>query len=65
MGLLIETDKGVNLYAGVIYASWKPATLIRDVNILSKLDYEVQRVQTVDMFGQTGHVKCVCLLERV
>ncbi len=47
----------------IIYVSCNPATLARDVKILSKLEYEVQWVQPVDMFAQTGHVESVVLMQ--
>ncbi len=49
----------------IIYVSCNPATLARDVKILSKLSYQVKWVQPVDMFAQTGHVETVVLMSRV
>lgn len=46
----------------IIYVSCNPATLARDVVKLSEF-YEVKYVQPVDLFPQTSHVECVCLLE--
>lgn len=45
----------------ISYVSCDPATLARDIKILST-QYEVQVVQPVDMFPQTFHVETVCLL---
>ncbi|HTV62876.1 MAG TPA: class I SAM-dependent RNA methyltransferase [Verrucomicrobiae bacterium] len=44
----------------VIYVSCHPATMARDLNILSGDGvFEVARVQPLDMFPQTQHVECV------
>ena len=48
----------------VIYVSCNPATLARDVHILSAGDYHVKKIQPVDMFCQTAHVETICLLTR-
>ncbi|MBR5048926.1 MAG: 23S rRNA (uracil(1939)-C(5))-methyltransferase RlmD [Erysipelotrichaceae bacterium] len=45
----------------LVYISCDPATLARDLKILEQ-DYEVVRIQPVDMFPQTYHVETVCLL---
>ncbi len=45
----------------IVYVSCDPATLSRDLNIL-KENYEVKEVTPVDMFPNTYHVECVCLL---
>ena len=46
----------------VIYISCNPATLARDLKVLTENHYEIQVVQPVDMFPQTKHVEDVCLL---
>lgn len=46
----------------IVYVSCDPATLSRDLGILSELGYEVKEVQPVDMFPATGHVETVVLL---
>jgi 23S rRNA (uracil1939-C5)-methyltransferase len=47
----------------IVYVSCNPATQARDINLLSS-DYEVSRVQPVDMFPHTHHVENVVLLKR-
>jgi 23S rRNA (uracil1939-C5)-methyltransferase len=47
----------------VVYVSCNPATQARDLNILDS-NYQVMKVQPVDMFPQTAHVENVVLLER-
>lgn len=46
----------------MVYVSCNPATLARDLNILSE-KYQVLKTQTVDMFPHTHHMECVALLE--
>lgn len=48
----------------IVYVSCDPATLARDVKILVKGGYEVEKVCAVDQFGHSGHVESVCLLHR-
>ncbi len=49
----------------IVYVSCDPATLVRDVQVLiSSGKYEVEMIQPVDMFPQTGHVECVVKLKR-
>lgn len=45
----------------IIYVSCDPVTLARDLNIL-KEKYDVIEITPFDMFGNTYHVECVCLL---
>ena len=45
----------------VIYVSCNPATLARDLAILSS-DYQIEKVQPVDMFPHTNHVETVVAL---
>lgn len=49
----------------IVYVSCDPATLARDVKILSEEGYELNMVQPVDMFPQTTHVETVVLLSRL
>ncbi|MDD5688047.1 MAG: 23S rRNA (uracil(1939)-C(5))-methyltransferase RlmD [Elusimicrobia bacterium] len=45
----------------IIYTSCNPATLARDIKILSQ-KYKLVEIQPVDMFPQTAHVECVAKL---
>jgi 23S rRNA (uracil1939-C5)-methyltransferase len=47
----------------IVYVSCNPATQARDINMLSS-QYQVTKVQPVDMFPHTHHVENVVLLER-
>lgn len=49
--------------AKIIYVSCNPATQARDLQLLSE-KYQVQAVQTVDMFPHTHHVENVVLLKQ-
>ena len=46
----------------IIYVSCNPITLARDLNIL-KEKYNILEIQPIDMFPNTYHVECVCILE--
>lgn len=48
----------------VVYVSCNPATLARDVKILSAHGFTIQRVQPIDMFPHTQHIETVVLLSR-
>lgn len=48
----------------IIYVSCNPATLARDCNLLSEYGYKVGEIVPVDMFPNSYHIECVCLLER-
>lgn len=45
----------------IIYVSCEPMTLARDLNII-KEEYDIKEITLVDMFPNTYHVECVCLL---
>lgn len=47
----------------IVYVSCNPATQARDLQILGE-NYEVKKIQPVDMFPHTHHVENVVLLER-
>ena len=48
----------------IVYVSCNPATMARDIEILSHYGYELKEVQPVDMFPMTSHVEAVALLTR-
>ena len=48
----------------IVYVSCNPETQVRDIELLQKRGYELQIVQTVDMFPHTAHVETVALLVR-
>ena len=48
----------------MVYVSCNPATLARDVKLLTSGGFAVQAVQPVDMFPRCGHVETVALLHR-
>ena len=50
--------------ARVVYVSCDPETLARDLGVLTKRGYRVQRIQPVDMFPHTEHVETVVKLAR-
>ncbi|MCB0664635.1 MAG: 23S rRNA (uracil(1939)-C(5))-methyltransferase RlmD [Saprospiraceae bacterium] len=47
----------------IVYISCNPATQARDVKLLSH-QYEVQKIQPVDMFPHTHHIENVALLRK-
>ena len=46
----------------VVYVSCDPATLARDLKVLCRAGYELEKVRAVDMFPMTVHVETVVLL---
>ena len=46
----------------VVYVSCDIMTLVRDLNIL-KQDYDIREITPVDIFPNTYHVECVCVLK--
>ena len=49
----------------VIYVSCDPATLARDLKILTEGGYEIRAVQPVDQFAQTVHIETIVLLQKL
>ena len=49
----------------IVYVSCNPASLARDVAILTEQGYRVQEAQPVDVFGMTSHVEVATLLIRI
>lgn len=52
-----------NVPQKIIYVSCDPMTLVRDLNIL-KEHYNIQEITPFDMFPNTYHVECVCIMNR-
>ncbi|MEI3195373.1 MAG: 23S rRNA (uracil(1939)-C(5))-methyltransferase RlmD [Lachnospiraceae bacterium] len=48
----------------MVYISCKPTSLARDLDVLIKSGYRVEKVTCVDMFCSTVHVETVVLLQR-
>lgn len=46
----------------IVYVSCNPITLARDLKIL-KEKYELDQITLFDMFPNTNHVECICLLK--
>lgn len=49
----------------IIYVSCQPATLARDLAIITAAGYQIKKVQPIDMFPQTEHVETVVLMSKV
>ena len=48
----------------MIYISCNPATLARDLKLLTEDCFEIEKVKLIDMFPQTKHCESICILER-
>ena len=46
----------------IVYVSCDPATLARDLKVLSEQGYEVEKVCAVDQFSHSSHVETVVRL---
>jgi 23S rRNA (uracil1939-C5)-methyltransferase len=49
----------------IVYVSCDSATLARDLKILCNQDYQITKIQPVDMFPHTYHVETVVLLNKI
>ena len=65
------SDEGLLVYIAnelspekIVYISCNPATLARDINVLSPLGYNADKVRLFDLFPATGHVESVVCLKR-
>lgn len=50
--------------AKIVYVSCNPTTMARDLRQFAELGYTTKSVQPVDMFPQTHHIECVCVLTK-
>lgn len=48
----------------IVYVSCNVETLARDLGVLCKNGYRLEKMQPVDMFPHTGHCECVVLLSQ-
>ena len=49
----------------IVYVSCDPATLARDLKVLSEEGYEVEKVCPVDQFSHSSHVETVVRLKKL
>ena len=48
----------------IVYVSCDPATLARDIKLLTEHGYELKEATPVDMFPHTGHIETVVLMSK-
>lgn len=48
----------------IVMISCNPATAARDAKYLCEKGYRLEKVRAFDLFGRTGHVECVALMEK-
>jgi 23S rRNA (uracil1939-C5)-methyltransferase len=48
----------------IVYVFCNPASLARDIAILSEFGYVAKETQPVDMFSEMSHIESVALLEK-
>ncbi len=53
-----------NKFDTVVYVSCDMMTLVRDIKLLQD-NYTICEITPVDMFPQTYHIECVCLLKKI
>jgi 23S rRNA (uracil1939-C5)-methyltransferase len=58
---LLDLISNLNI-SNLLYISCHPATLARDLKILSELKWTISKIKPVDMFPQTAHLETWCLL---
>ena len=49
----------------MVYVSCDPATQARDLELLTRLGYRMERAWPVDLFPHTEHAETVCLLSKL
>lgn len=49
----------------IVYISCNPQTLRRDVDLLQRAGYRMEKAQPYDLFPYTDHVETVCLLSKI
>ena len=49
----------------VVYVSCDPATLARDVKLLTEKGYTLRSAEAVDLFPKCAHIETICLLSKL